>query len=538
MNFRGIARWALLGAVCPMITLAATPDRPDRTEVEKTMMRATRFMVEKVSTEGGFVWNYLPDLSRRWGELEARPSMIWVQPPGTATMGNLFLDAYHATGDAYYYNAALKAAGVLAAWQEPEGGWNYLIDTAGEKSLRQWYDTVGRNAWRLEEFQHCYGNATFDDAGTAESLEFLLRMYLENKDESLKPALDKGIDFVLNSQYPSGGWPQRWPHTDEFHHHGLPDYSGDITFNDDVAAENIEFLIMVYQTLGEERVLDSINRAMMSYVTMQLPKPHAGWALQYTPDLKPAGARSYEPKALATNATNANIKALMEFYRLTGNPAFLKPIPDAIDWLESVKLPPDQVAQGREYPTYVDLQTGKPMFLHRKGSNVVNGEYYDDHSPDHTIIHYSSRRNIHPDQLRAEYEALLKQPVGQLTAGSPLLNKGVKLPRYFTTKEVSIADLTINLHIAGRETVSVDEASQLISGLNDAGWWPTRLSYMSHPYRGDGSSTPAAGDFGETWVGDDTDTSPYKTQETVIGISTGTYIHNMARLIEYIDPSH
>ena len=31
--------------------------------------------------------------------MEATPTMIWIQPPGTATVGHLFLDAYHATGD-------------------------------------------------------------------------------------------------------------------------------------------------------------------------------------------------------------------------------------------------------------------------------------------------------------------------------------------------------------------------------------------------------------------------------------------------------
>ena len=43
--------------------------------------------------------------------------------------------------------------------------WNYLFDTAGETSQREWYNTIGRNAWRLEEFQREWGNATFDDGG-------------------------------------------------------------------------------------------------------------------------------------------------------------------------------------------------------------------------------------------------------------------------------------------------------------------------------------------------------------------------------------
>jgi hypothetical protein len=124
------------------------------------MKRASVFMVEKVSCQGGYLWTYLPDFSRRWGELEARESMIWVQPPGTTSMGHLFLDAYHISHDEYYYQAAQAVAGALIKGQHPSGGWNYLVDFAGEESIRDWYDTIGSNAWRLEEFHHYYGNAT------------------------------------------------------------------------------------------------------------------------------------------------------------------------------------------------------------------------------------------------------------------------------------------------------------------------------------------------------------------------------------------
>lgn len=264
--------------------LAQTPAAPDRQQVLDTMKRATAAM-EKLSTNGGYVWSYLPDLSRRWGEMEARDTMIWIQPPGTATMAHLFLDAYHATGEEYYYQAAERAAGALIWGQLPSGGWNYIVDFAGDRSLRDWYDTVGRNGWRLEEFQHYWGNGTFDDAGTAESAKLLLRLYVEKRDPKYKPALDKAIQFVVESQYPIGVWPQRYPLQSEFSHHGLPDYTSYPTFNDDVAAENIDFLIMCYQTLGDRRLLDPIIRGMNAFIVMQQGPPQPGWALQYTPEI-------------------------------------------------------------------------------------------------------------------------------------------------------------------------------------------------------------------------------------------------------------
>ena len=85
---------------------AQAQGQPGKTEVEAAMKRATQFMTEKVAYRGGYVWNYLPDRSRRWGEMEARETMIWLQPPGTSSMGHAFLDAYHATADEYYYRAA------------------------------------------------------------------------------------------------------------------------------------------------------------------------------------------------------------------------------------------------------------------------------------------------------------------------------------------------------------------------------------------------------------------------------------------------
>ena len=103
----------------------------------------------------------------------------------------------------------------------------------------------------MEEFQHDWGNATFDDSATAVSAKFLLRLYVEKRDSKYKPALDKALAFVLDSQYPIGAWPQRFPLKNEFSHHGHPDYTSYLTFNDGVAGENIDFLVLCHQALGD-----------------------------------------------------------------------------------------------------------------------------------------------------------------------------------------------------------------------------------------------------------------------------------------------
>jgi PelA/Pel-15E family pectate lyase len=505
---------------------------PSRAQILETMKRATTFMVEKVSTNGGYVWNYLPDLSRRWGEMEAKKTMIWIQPPGTGTMGHVFLDAYHATGDEYYYQAAEQVAGALILGQHPSGGWNYVVDFAGEHSLREWYETVGRNAWRLEEFQHYYGNATFDDGGTAECSKLLLRLYLEKRDPKYRPALEKAIQFVLDSQYPIGGWPQRFPLMYEFSHHGRPDYTSFITLNDDVASENIDFLIKCYQGLGDRRLFDPIMRGMNCFIVTQMGPPQSGWALQYTLDLKPAGARTYEPKGLATHTTASSIEQLLNFYRLTGETKFIARIPDALDWLERSRSPKELVIDGRTHPTFLEVGTNLPIYVHRRGSNIFNGEYYTDRDPQHTVGHYSSFRSVDVAGLRARYEKAKATPVAEFTKGSPLLpGDPTPIPRYFTVGNPDLAWLD---EPSGENTKLMQRAAQLTHALNSDGYWPTLIRYTSHPYTHDGASEPVAGDFSQARVGDDTDTSPFPNANPPLGISTGAYVRNMDVLIEYL----
>ena len=510
----------LLVLIALLLPVAARAQ--DRAEIERTMRRATEFMVERVSTRGGYVWSYLPDMSRRWGEIEARPTMVWVQPPGTATMGHLFLDAYHATGDEYYYRAAAAAADALIQGQHRSGGWNYFIDFAGADSTRQWYDTIGRNAWRMEEFQHFGDNGTFDDAGTSEAMQLLLRIYLEKLDERFRPPLDRAIAFVLNSQYPIGGWPQRWPSDPHY-----PEYGNYITFNDDVAAENMRFLLMVYRSLGDARVKDAIVRGMAAFVVTQQGAPQPGWGLQYTLDLQIAGARSYEPRALVTHTTAANLRQLMNFYRLTGDSRYLARVPEALDWLETLRLPSDPARRGRDFPTFIEIGTGRAMYVHRRGSNVVNGAYYVDHDPAFPLGHYGAYRAIDIPAMRRELARLQAMDRSELQRNSPLNAPGHEpLPRFWITD----LDAGSDLNAAGGGT-----PAEIVRSLNTQGWWPTPLRATSNPYIGPGPRTPPPGDFRTTHVGDLSDTSPYRTDRPVTGISTATYIANMVMLIEALN---
>jgi PelA/Pel-15E family pectate lyase len=510
-----------------------------RGDARDAMKRAARFMREEAAYRGGYVWSYLPDFSRRWGEMEAYPTMIWIQPPGTATVGHLYLDCFNATRDEFYYQAAMEVAEGLIAAQHPAGGWNYLYDFAGEESARRWYDTIGKNGWRLEEFHHFYGNATFDDAGTSEASQFLLRLYLVRRSSRLRAPLERAISFVLDSQYENGGWPQRFPFVNDAPHlHGRPDYTRYITFNDAVADENIKFLLMVYHTLGDERALAAIQRAMEIFIVTQQPAPQAGWGLQHHHEtLLPIGARSYEPDALATHTSAGNIAQMMDFYEWTGDERFIARIPEALDWLQSVRLPADQIqVRGREYPTFIELGTNRARINHRRGSNAASGEYYWNYDSAKPITHYSQWRAINLDALRTRYERLRAASPDLLRAASPLRPQaGFTLPRFFTTENIEVSDMTSNAGGRGFEPPTPERTQELIGGLNAEGYWPTPLAATSQPYAGEPPAAASPGDFSQTLVGDRFDTSPYVTDGPVTGISTGTFIQNMSALLLIAD---
>lgn len=510
---------------------AAQPSASLEGQIKSTMKTATRYMMEKVSYKGGFVWNYLPDLSRQWGELEARRTMVWMQSPGTPQVGHVLLDAYHATGDEYYYEAARQVAGALIWGQLDCGGWNYVFDYAGESALQAWYATVGKNAWRLEEFQHYYGNATYDDSGTMDAAKFLLRMYVEKNDPTYRPALEKVIRFVMDSQYPVGGWPQRWPLMFDHPFAGQPDYSSFITLNDDVIPDIIEFLTYCYQSMGLQAVKGPVLRAMYLMITLQQGAPYAGWADQYTvDDLKPAHARSYEPRSVNTGTTSQIIRLMLDYYKLTADTRFLSGIPAAIDFLESMQLPASEAAKWKSrprregdilVPRFIQPETGKPLYVHRKGTNVQNGHYYTDEELSNTIGHYSSATYVNPAALRREYEAVKKLSPAELAARSPFLSQDyIPLPRYFT-------------RLRGKATE--ETARRLISSLTNEGCWLTPLKHTSHPYRPyTGSSDPEETKYATTMVGDEHDTSPYPCTDGQLCISVADFINNLRLLIELL----
>jgi PelA/Pel-15E family pectate lyase len=490
-------------------------------DVRSAMLSATKFMVEKASTNGGYVAHYLPDFSRRWGELEGFKTQIWVQDPGTVSMGNIFLDAYNATGDEYYYQAAEKVASALIWGQRPEGGWNYMIDFAGDRSLKHWYNTIGKNAWGFEEYYYYYNNTTFDDSNTSGPANFLLRIYLQKMDIKYKPALDKAIQLIIESQYPLGGWPQRYPLKNNHPKNGKDDYTSFYTFNDEVISGNIDFLVQCYATLGEERFLDPIRRGMNFYLITQQGNPQGGWGQQYNMDLQPTYARSYEPAALMPGFTNTHILLLLKYYQLTGDSKFLARIPDAIKWLESSMLPQDKREGGtRTHATFIEIGTNRGLYAHRKGSGVNDGHYWYDYDDKNLLAHYGGKTNINIQYLKDEFARISALSLEEAVKNSPLkigTVEGGSLPQ----KQ--------SLSAPFNGPVPNEAAINTIIRSLDQGRWLVKHIQISRPF----SVSPDGKEMNTAKLSDENGKGIVDASEQQY-ISTREYEKNMSLLIKYL----
>ncbi|MFA6241968.1 MAG: pectate lyase [Candidatus Hydrogenedentales bacterium] len=391
-----IATFLLIATVAGFLAApAALGEPPTRDAILATMQRATDFAFNTLANRGGFVWLYTMELEP-YGELKARPSMIWVEPPSTPSVGIMLLDAHRATGDAYYLEQARKVAEALAWGQHPSGGWHYFIDF-DPAGVENYYDTFFTKCWGWQEYLKKRKNCTFDDYTTTEPTRFFLRLYDTTKDPAHKAVLDKALGHILRAQYANGGWPQRYPIDPEH-----PDYSACATLNDDVTLDCILVLLEAHERLGNAEYLAAARNGMDFYVRAQLPAPQAGWAQQYDADLKPAWGRPFEIATVCAPQTHTCVLDLFRFYAITGDKKYLEPVPKALEWLDSARVPG---AEGFTHTCYNETGTNRPIYILQTGTTVDDVAYTPTYE-EKGCYPYSPRLTIPVDDLRKEYERL------------------------------------------------------------------------------------------------------------------------------------
>jgi PelA/Pel-15E family pectate lyase len=372
----------LAAAAATVVTISiAEAAAPLAAETRAAMERAAGFM-RSISTEGGYLWRYSPDLKTRAGENAATETQIWVQPPGTPSMGMAFLRMYEATGDRQHLEAARAAAGALVAGQLESGGWDYLIDFHPELG-RRWYrrSDVGRIS--AGEAAKRRNLSTYDDDNTQSALRFLLaiadvtRGSSDSRDVQIREARDYGLRKLLEAQRPNGGWPQRWSGVPidpkEYpvqparfprqwaREHPKPDYMGYYTINDNTHRDCVMTLLDAARRLGSAELRAAAVRGGEFLLLAQLPEPQPVWAQQYNPQLEPDWARAFEPPSVCSNESGGVMRLLVDLYLETGDERYLEPLPRAIAWFRRSEIAPGTWAR------FYELGTNRPIYGDRDG---------------------------------------------------------------------------------------------------------------------------------------------------------------------------
>jgi len=372
-------------------------------QAAKALRRATDFFRTQVSTEGGYLWRYSEDLTHREGEGTATDTIVWVQPPGTPSVGMVFLTAYEATSDAYYLDAAKDVAYALVRGQLRSGGWDYRIEFDPAKRSRYAYraDAQKENARNV---------STLDDNNTQSAIRFLMRIDREFnfKDRKIHEAVEFALNTLLDVQYPNGAWPQRFdappdPAKFPIKKADYPDswswsfpkrdYKYYYTFNDSSIADTIETMLDAFEIYGDAKYQAAAEKAGDFIILAQMPEPQPAWAQQYDTDMHPAWARKFEPPAVTGGESQGVMRTLLLLYRATAKNKYLEPLPRAIEYFRRSRLPDGRLAR------FYELKTNKPLYFTREDYKLT---YSDADMP----THYSFKSGYGIEDIARQYERL------------------------------------------------------------------------------------------------------------------------------------
>mgnify|MGYP000438038124 CR=1 FL=1 len=275
-------------------------------------------------------------------------------------------DAWFATPE------AKKIAANILSFQCDLGGWPKNTDTvdlpyAGDR----------------EEL-----HPTFDNGATTDELRFLARCYNATKDEADLKAFSKGLAYILKAQYPTGGWPQFYPPSKQYHRH--------ITFNDGAMVRLLEFLREVHRAdtfafvpaADRKAAGESFEKGIACIVKCQIKvdgKPTV-WCAQHDElDYSPRPARAFELASFSGSESVGITRLLMSLDH--PGPQVIAAVDGAVAWFESAKITgmrlerrpdpsakkgtnltvvPDPAAPP-QWARFYDLKTQKPIFCDRDG---------------------------------------------------------------------------------------------------------------------------------------------------------------------------
>ena len=404
-------RWRTVVYIAVIIGLAAHfsfagEAAATRKEATLALQKAVGFFRSEVSSHGGYLWRYSGDLTLREGEGKASETMIWVQPPGTPTVGEAFLDAYEATGEKAFLDAAVDAAHALIKGQLRTGGWYYHIEFDPDKRQGYGYRDIPERPRQKQKM-------TLDDDTTQSAVRLLMRVdkILNFEDEKVHEAAMYALDSIVQAQYPNGAWytwwdsyptparpdeyavmkasyPQTWPRK------WPNDWTGCYFINDNITANALLMMVDAYETYAQQKFLRSALKAGDFLLLAQMPEPQPAWAQQYDRNMHPVWDRKFEPPGITSLESQGVMRALMLLYQKTGKKKYLTAVPRAICYLRKSRLADGRLAR------FYELKTNRPLYFTKQYELT----YSDEDMP----THYAFITKSWLDSIEAEYHRLLR----------------------------------------------------------------------------------------------------------------------------------
>jgi PelA/Pel-15E family pectate lyase len=294
--------------------------------------------------------------------------------------------------DAVWYGTAeaRHIADVIVSFQTPAGGWSKNLDMSGAPRVRaQSYtpDNLSKHPG-AEDFDtprdpHWNYVGTLDNDATNTELHFLVLVSGATPDASGEPyraSFLRGIRYLLEAQFPNGGWPQVWPLEGGYH--------DAITFNDNAVTESAETLNAVAEGMGSyafvptelrrstRMAADHALDCILATQVMVKGKRRV-WAQQHDAlTLAPVAGRNYEPAALSSGESSDVLMFLMGLPH--PSPAVIAAVHAGVAWLKAAAITGQEWVGGRGTPSgrhleatpgagsiwarYYSISTGMPVF--------------------------------------------------------------------------------------------------------------------------------------------------------------------------------